>query len=110
MSKASGLAVAGLGLMLSACQVVGPDYHLPEEAAVHRPDFQGDLAVDGKTVVSAPVPADWWRLYKDPRLDQLVQQANDNGGRDNVSVILVKVKDEYAAPKGWLTRLVSWFK
>ena len=37
--------------------------------------MQGDLAVDGKTVVSAPVPADWWRLYKDPRLDQLVQQA-----------------------------------
>jgi outer membrane protein TolC len=26
-------------------------------------------------VVSAPVPADWWRLYRDPRLDQLVQQA-----------------------------------
>ncbi|MGH8374683.1 MAG: TolC family protein, partial [Pseudomonas sp.] len=50
MSKASGLAVAGLGLLLSACQMVGPDYHLPEEAAVHRPDFQGDLAVDGKTV------------------------------------------------------------
>ena len=75
MSKASGLAVAGLGLLLSACQMVGPDYHLPEEAAVHRPDFQGDLAVDGKTVVSAPVPADWWRLYQDPRLDQLVQQA-----------------------------------
>lgn len=75
MSKASGLAVAGMGLLLSACQMVGPDYHLPEEAAVHRPDFQGDLAVDGKPVVSDPVPADWWRLYQDPRLDQLVQQA-----------------------------------
>jgi protein phosphatase len=42
--------------------------------------------------------------------DQLVQQANDNGGRDNVSVILIRVKDDYAAPKGWLTRLCSWFK
>jgi serine/threonine protein phosphatase PrpC len=42
--------------------------------------------------------------------DQLVQQANDNGGRDNVSVILVRVKDDYAAPKGWMTRLISWFK
>lgn len=40
MSKASALAVAGLGLLLSACQVVGPDYHLPGEAAVHRDDFQ----------------------------------------------------------------------
>ena len=75
MSKASGLAVAGLGLLLSACQVVGPDYHLPEEASVHRDDLQGNLAQDAKAVVSAPVPGDWWRLYHDPRLDQLVQQA-----------------------------------
>lgn len=42
--------------------------------------------------------------------EQLVQQANDNGGRDNISVILVKVKDDYAAPKGWFARLKSWFK
>ena len=75
MSKASGLAIAGLGLLLSACQMVGPDYHLPAEAAIHREDLQGELAVNGKPVVSAPVPADWWRLYHDPRLDQLVQQA-----------------------------------
>ena len=42
--------------------------------------------------------------------EQLVQQANDNGGRDNISVILVRVKDDYAAPKGWIARLKSWFK
>jgi NodT family efflux transporter outer membrane factor (OMF) lipoprotein len=75
MSKASGLAVAGLGLLLSACQVVGPDYHLPKEAVVNRDDLQGELTVNGKNVVSAPVPSDWWRLYRDPRLDLLVQQA-----------------------------------
>ena len=75
MSRASGLAVAGVSLLLSACQVVGPDYHLPDEAAVHRADLQGELAVNDSNVVSAPVPGDWWRLYKDPRLDQLVQQA-----------------------------------
>ncbi|MEI7050039.1 TolC family protein [Pseudomonas koreensis] len=73
MNKA--LMIAGLGMMLSACQMVGPDYQLPADAAVQRKDFQGELAVEGKPVVSAPVPADWWRLYKDPRLDQLVQQA-----------------------------------
>ncbi|MFJ2282403.1 efflux transporter outer membrane subunit [Pseudomonas sp. NPDC087803] len=73
MNKA--LMIAGLGVMLSACQMVGPDYHLPADAAVQRKDFQGELAVEGKPVVSAPVPADWWRLYQDPRLDQLVQQA-----------------------------------
>ncbi len=42
--------------------------------------------------------------------NQLIQQANDNGGRDNVSVILVKVKGSYAAPRGWWAKLVSWFR
>lgn len=41
---------------------------------------------------------------------QLVQMANDNGGRDNVSVILVKVNKEYPARRGWLARLSSWFR
>ncbi|MFY9329431.1 MAG: Stp1/IreP family PP2C-type Ser/Thr phosphatase [Georgfuchsia sp.] len=44
---------------------------------------------------------------------QLVQMANDNGGRDNVSVILVKVKQPYPAPiggRGWFSRLLAWFK
>lgn len=41
---------------------------------------------------------------------QLVQMANDNGGRDNVSVILVKIKGGFAAPLGWLARLLNWFK
>ena len=42
--------------------------------------------------------------------EQLIQMANDNGGRANVSVILVKVKGEFAAPRGWLARLLHWFK
>uniref|UniRef100_UPI0028A83531 TolC family protein n=1 Tax=Pseudomonas sp. TaxID=306 RepID=UPI0028A83531 len=69
------VCAAGVGLLLAACQVVGPDYHLPEQAALNRPDLQGDLAGAGAEVVSAPVPADWWKLYQDPRLDQLVTAA-----------------------------------
>ena len=42
--------------------------------------------------------------------DQLIQMANDNGGRDNVSVILVKIKGRFAAPHGWLAKLLSWFE
>lgn len=41
--------------------------------------------------------------------EQLVQQANDNGGRDNVSVILVRVLKEFPARAGWLRKLKSWF-
>ncbi|MDD2059789.1 TolC family protein [Pseudomonas sp. GD03860] len=69
------LSLLGLSLMLSACQMVGPDYKVPENAAVQRPDLQGALRQDANSVVSAPVPRDWWHLYKDPRLDSLVNQA-----------------------------------
>jgi protein phosphatase len=41
---------------------------------------------------------------------QLIEQANDNGGRDNVSVVLVKIKGSFSAPKGWWAKLKSWFK
>ncbi|WP_176717999.1 TolC family protein, partial [Pseudomonas sp. 24 E 13] len=69
------LATAALGVLLSACQAVGPDYKLPDTAAVNRDDLQGAIAGEGNNVVSAPVPTDWWKLYKDPRLDELVRQA-----------------------------------
>jgi len=41
---------------------------------------------------------------------QLVQQANDNGGRDNVSVILVRVVKGFPARTGWLEKLKAWFR
>jgi protein phosphatase len=41
--------------------------------------------------------------------NQLVQMANDNGGRDNVSVILIRVKKPFPAEKGWLSRVKAWF-
>lgn len=41
---------------------------------------------------------------------QLVQMANDNGGRDNVSVMLVRVRQDYKAPRGLAAKLVGWFR
>ena len=41
---------------------------------------------------------------------QLIQMANDNGGRDNVSVILVKVLREFPAARGWWHKLMAWFR
>jgi protein phosphatase len=40
---------------------------------------------------------------------QLVQMANDNGGRDNISVILIKVKGKFPLPRGWLSKFINWF-
>jgi len=42
--------------------------------------------------------------------DHLVQMANDNGGRDNVSVILIKVLADFSAPRGWWQRLQQLLK
>lgn len=41
---------------------------------------------------------------------QLIQQANDNGGRDNISVILVRVLKSARATGGFFARFKSWFK
>jgi protein phosphatase len=41
---------------------------------------------------------------------QLVQMANDNGGRDNVSVVLVRVLRAFAMPRGIVARFMNWLK
>ena len=40
----------------------------------------------------------------------LIQQANDYGGRDNVSVILIKVQPNSNASRGLFTRFINWLK
>ena len=40
---------------------------------------------------------------------QLIQLSNDNGGRDNVSIILAQVVDSFAAKKGVVDKILGWF-
>lgn len=39
--------------------------------------------------------------------EQLIQMANDNGGRDNVSVVLVKVRGGFETPRSWWQKLMA---
>lgn len=41
---------------------------------------------------------------------QLVQAANDAGGRDNISVMLVKVNKTFALQRGFWARMKSWWQ
>lgn len=41
--------------------------------------------------------------------DQLIAMANDNGGHDNVSVILVRARRAFPARRSWWGRLRAWF-
>ena len=42
--------------------------------------------------------------------NQLVELANASGGRDNISVILVKIKKSYPEKAGILKKVVDWFE
>jgi len=69
-------ALTPLTLALGACITLGPNYKLPQEAAVNAPFAQGPIeGADHAPVSQLGVPAAWWRLYDDPTLDQLVQEA-----------------------------------
>jgi serine/threonine protein phosphatase PrpC len=41
---------------------------------------------------------------------QLVQMANDNGGKDNISVVLARPLKPFPAKRGWRDRLIGWFR
>lgn len=41
---------------------------------------------------------------------QLIQMANDNGGRDNVSVILIKVVHDFSLPQDAWSKFKAWFR
>src|SRR4030088_1920610 len=65
---AVGIAFAGF---LSAC-TVGPDYH----PAASAPGSQAPLvSVSASAEAATEPPDDWWRLYHDATLDQLLDEA-----------------------------------
>jgi NodT family efflux transporter outer membrane factor (OMF) lipoprotein len=65
-----------LALSLAACATAGPDYRPPEHSAATQPAAQGAFqSAQGGAFSQAALPDHWWRLYNDPRLDALVEQA-----------------------------------
>jgi outer membrane protein, multidrug efflux system len=59
----------------SAC-TVGPNYHLPENAAVRAKAAQGAFVGSKQPSVSVDaLPPRWWRLYDNATLDRLVREA-----------------------------------
>jgi protein phosphatase len=39
----------------------------------------------------------------------LITKANQNGGKDNISVILCRINEDFSESKGWFKKLVEWF-
>lgn len=64
--------MAGLALALAGCEV-GPNYSRP---SVEQPGaFKSDVTTNQP---AQAIPAQWWRLYRDDQLNQLVATANES--------------------------------
>ncbi|HUL94748.1 MAG TPA: efflux transporter outer membrane subunit [Usitatibacter sp.] len=73
-------------LAAAGCAMVGPDYQRP---ASPLPSAYGETA---PTSGSPVVPQDWWKLYKDPVLDELVA----SGLQNNVEIGIATARVEEA--------------
>ena len=88
------------------------------EAEIHVHEAQPDdlylLCSDGLSdmVEDEEIRLTLLTLKSNPGLtvQQLVQSANDNGGRDNISAMLIRVAEPYGVPRGWMARLKALFR
>ncbi len=69
MNTRAPLALAALTLALAGCGALGPDYARP------RSSLPGAYTEAAKTEAQAQVEREWWKLFKDPVLDDLVGKA-----------------------------------
>jgi protein phosphatase len=40
---------------------------------------------------------------------QLITKANRKGGKDNISVMLCRIDEDFSSRKGWFKKFVAWF-
>src|SRR3989442_63303 len=70
------LVIGALAASLSGCMLLGPDYQRP---FIKLPSF---FSFGEKKEAASPAPlgfpADWWRLYQDKTLEELVTAGLNN--------------------------------
>jgi PPM family protein phosphatase len=97
-------------------RALGIDPSVEAELHVHetQPDDIYLLCSDGLSdmVDDEEIRLTLITLKTNPSLtvQQLVQAANDNGGRDNISAMLIRVAEPYGVPRGLFARLKAFFR
>jgi protein phosphatase len=97
-------------------RALGIDPDVEPELHVHetQPDDIYLLCSDGLNdmVDDEEIRLTMITLKSNPGLtvQQLVQAANDNGGRDNISAMLIRVAEPFAVARGWLARFKALFR
>jgi serine/threonine protein phosphatase PrpC len=106
LSQNKNLVTRALGID----PMVEPEVHVYET----QPDDIFLLCSDGLSdmVDDEEIRMTLIALKSNPSLtvQQLVQAANDNGGRDNISAMLIRVAEPYGVARGWLARLKALFR
>jgi serine/threonine protein phosphatase PrpC len=106
MSQNKNLVTRALGID----PVVDPEVHVhetqPEDLYLLCSDGLSDMVEDEEIRLTLIT------LKSNPTLtvQQLVQAANDNGGRDNISAVLVRVAQPFGVPRGILARMKAFFR
>ena len=75
-------------LLLGACAAVGPDYERP---AMDLPGAYPDAPAD--VPATGAIPAEWWKLYRDQRLDELVASALERNADMRIAVARIEETD-----------------
>ena len=87
MKPTAPIALSAL-LLLAGCAAVGPDYERP---AANLPGAYPDAPVDLPAAVA--ISADWWKLYGDQRLDELVASALARNADIRIAVARIEETD-----------------
>lgn len=66
----TGLMMAGA--VLAGCTLT-PDYRRPHDALANNPHANGDFVAEPAPVTKDAPAGQWWHLYNDPMLDDLVR-------------------------------------
>ena len=82
------IAALGLAALLAGCAGLNPDYTRP---AVDLPQAWRDAPAEGVRAQDAP----WWKVYGDPVLDRLIEEALANNA--SVMLALARVDEARAA-------------
>jgi multidrug efflux system outer membrane protein len=86
--------IISLILSLGACSMVGLDYFRPKQALPEQ--YQAASTEVSNTLVSS----DWWKLYQDPVLDDLIAKASVNNTDIKIAVARIEEADGYLREVG----------
>jgi outer membrane protein, multidrug efflux system len=88
------LSVALPALSLVACQMVGPDYFRPKQAM--PASYQEAQATDAAATISNQ----WWTLYNDEVLNDLIAKASKNNADLKIAVARIEEADGFMREVG----------